>query len=96
MPSGVNGGSGGGGHIGHVVIKHILLPDFDIFNRVSEGSAFSFGSEIFRNVESSDSSFNLIISGSSFHEHNPLIRVETLSHDIFEKSTSSNFSFLKK
>lgn len=96
VSGGHRGGSGGGGHIRVEVVVNVGFPFISKVDGVGHKSALSFLSKIIRDEETSDGSLNLEISCSSLLEKKLLIRMASLSDNIFVKNFSSELSFGEK
>lgn len=92
MVSGDDGKSGPGSHIGVIVFEFVFFKDFLVDQKVSHAAIFDFLADEILHKESSHGAFNLIISSSSSSEHHPLVRMETLSEDVFIEIASSQLS----
>jgi len=77
-------------------LEEEVFKNFLIFESFSKSSSFTLFSSPLRNIETSQGSFNFIISSSSSLEEYPLVRVEALSHNSFEEETSSELSILEQ
>lgn len=81
--SGETGETSTGSHIRVIVFEFIFFEYFFIYQKVTHGSVFDLLTDEILDVESTDTSFDFVISGSSSSEHDPLVRMEALSKHRF-------------
>lgn len=73
-----------------------VFKDLLVLEGLGKGSSFTLFSGPLGDVESSQGSFDLVVSSSSSLEEDPLVWMEALSHNRFEEETSSELSILEQ
>lgn len=80
---------GGWGHITEVVAVHEGFPFVAGEDGFGHSPLLDLVSNIVWDVVSLDGSFDLVVSSSSGFEHQPLVRVATVSPNVLHEGTSS-------
>lgn len=96
VPSGNWGAVGGWSHIGIEVLSDVVSPSLHVLDGFGDQSALGFILEVIWNLETSDSTLNLVETSSTVSEQNVLVWVGTHSEDILVNDATSQFTILEQ